>query len=79
MGLPPQRLREILAQYPQAEAIDPETGTVYYGSQLLGNYYVPGVNARARIGGGDPRSVPGAVHKSRTSQRWHLGLPSMGI
>lgn len=79
MALTAQQMREILAQNPQADGIDPDTGTVVYASQLVGDHYVPGAGARARIGAQNPRTAPGAIHRSHIAKRWHLGLPSMGV
>ena len=64
MAFTSQQLREKLAQAPQAAGIDPDTGTVVYKSQMMGDHYM---------------SVIGPIHKSYIVKRWHLGLPSLGI
>lgn len=64
MALTSQQLREKLTQAGQAEGIDPDTGTVVYKSQLMGDHYM---------------SVIGPIHRSHIVKRWHLGLPSLGL
>lgn len=64
VALTAQQVREKLAQAPQADGIDPDTGTVVYKSQLMGDHYM---------------SVIGPIHRSHIVKRWHVGLPSLGI
>lgn len=73
-----QQLREIFAQHPQAEAVCPDTGRVFYASQRVGDHYIAGPEVRAAYTN-NPQDAPGAYHCSRPVKRWHLGLPSMGI
>jgi len=79
MNLDAQLLREILSAHPQAEAIDPKTGQVFFGSQRMGNYYVPGHSTRNNHYGQNPATAPGGVPVERTIKRWQCGLPSIGV
>lgn len=73
-----QQIRELFASHPQAEAVDPDTGEVFYGSQLREDHYVRGADVRD-MHEGRPQEAPGAVHVSHVVRRWHVGLPIHGV
>lgn len=74
----PQQLREILAAHPQAEAVCPDTGRVFFASQRVGDHYVAGPQTRAAYAN-NPGAAPGAMVCNDAVKRWHLGLPALGV